>query len=79
MKKLNLTVLVLASASMIALTGCYSKAQRGAAVGAGTGALVGSAVGGSRGAATGAAIGGVAGAAIGHNEDRKDRRRYYRY
>ena len=72
MKKLNLTLLTLASASLIVFTGCANKTQTGAAVGAGTGALVGHAVGGSSGAWAGAALGGLAGGAIGYNEDKKD-------
>ena len=77
MKKLHLTVVAFATVAMFSMTGCYSKAEKGAAIGATSGALIGSAVGGSRGAVAGAAIGGVSGAAIGHNEDKKDRR--YRY
>ena len=79
MKKLQMATLILASTSMILVTGCATKTGTGAAVGAGTGAVLGGLVGGHRGAAVGAAIGGVSGAAIGANEDRKDReRRYYR-
>ena len=79
MKKLQMATLILASTSMILVTGCATKTGTGAAVGAGTGAVLGGLVGGHRGAAVGAAIGGVSGAAIGANEDRKDREsRYYR-
>jgi len=77
MKKLHLATLIVASASMILMTGCATKTGTGAAVGAGTGAVLGGIVGGGRGAAVGAALGGVTGAAIGANEERKDRR-YYR-
>jgi len=78
MKKLQLTTIAVASAAMIMMTGCATKAGTGAAVGAGTGAVLGGIVGGGRGAAVGAAIGGASGVAIGANEDRKDRERYYR-
>jgi len=74
MKKINLLVLVVASAGLMTLTGCANKMQTGALVGGGTGALIGSAVSGSSGALVGGAIGAVAGGAIGHNEDKKDRR-----
>jgi len=77
MKKLNLTLLVVASSSLIALTGCANKTQSGALIGAGTGALVGQVVGGNTGATIiGAGVGAIAGAAIGNNEDKKDRNRY---
>lgn len=76
MKKLNLTLLAVASSSLILFTGCANKTQTGAAVGAGTGALIGQAVGHNTGATLlGAAIGGLAGGAIGHNEDKKDAQR----
>ncbi len=77
MKKLHLATLIVASTSMILMTGCATKTGTGAAVGAGSGAVLGGIVGGGRGAAVGAALGGVTGAAIGANEERKDRR-YYR-
>ena len=77
MKKLQMATLIVASTSMILMTGCATKTGTGAAVGVGTGALLGGIVGGSRGAAVGAALGGVSGAAIGANEDRKDRERMY--
>lgn len=77
MKKIKLTLLVLASSSLILFTGCASKAESGALIGAGTGALLGQAIGGNTGATViGAGVGAIAGAAIGDNEDRKDRERY---
>ena len=75
MKKLNIKLLVLASASIMLTTGCANKTQTGAAIGAGSGALIGHAVGGSSGAWAGAAIGGIGGALIGNNEDQKDQAR----
>jgi len=73
MKKLNLTLLTVASASLIIFTGCANKTQSGAAIGAGTGALLGQAIGGNTGATLiGAGLGAVAGGAIGYNEDKKD-------
>jgi len=81
MKKLNITILTLASTSLIALTGCVSTGSQtgdGAVLGAAGGALVGQAIGRNTGATlAGAAIGGLAGAAIGNNEEKKSRR-YYR-
>jgi hypothetical protein len=73
MKTFQLKGLLLAGATIVALSmsGCSSKAGTGAAIGAGGGALVGSAVGGTRGAVAGAAIGGITGAAIGDSQDRK--------
>ncbi len=76
MKKLNLTLLTVASISLILFTGCANKTQSGAAIGAGTGALAGQLIGGSTTATlVGAGIGAVAGGAIGHNEDKKDGRK----
>ena len=82
MKKLHLTVLTVASASMILMSGCAStgtsQTTDGALIGAGAGALLGQAIGGNTGSTlAGAAIGGLAGAAIGNNEEKKNRR-YYR-
>jgi len=81
MKKLHLTTLLIASTSMILMTGCVSTGSQtgdGALLGAAGGALVGQAIGGNTGATlAGAAIGGLAGAAIGNNEEKKNRR-YYR-
>jgi uncharacterized protein YcfJ len=77
MKKLHLATLVIASASMILMTGCANKTQSGAAIGAGTGAILGQVIGGNTASTlAGAAIGGLAGGAIGHHEDKKDRRYY---
>jgi len=77
MKKIKLLVLVVASTGLISLTGCATKAENGALIGAGTGALLGQAIGGNTGATViGAGVGAIAGAAIGDNEDRKDRARY---
>ncbi len=73
MKKLNLTLLAVASSSLILFTGCATKTQTGAAVGAGTGALVGQAIGGNTASTLiGAGVGALAGGAIGRNEDNKD-------
>jgi len=82
MKKLQLTTLIAASASMILMSGCAStgtsQTTDGALLGAAGGALVGQAIGGNTGSTlAGAAIGGLAGAAIGNNEEKKNRR-YYR-
>ena len=80
MKKLHLTTLIAASASMIIMTGCVSTGSQttdGALIGAGTGAVLGQVIGGNTGATlAGAAIGGLAGAAIGNNEEKKNRRYY---
>ena len=76
MKKLNLLVLTVASIGLITLTGCATKAESGALIGAGTGALLGQAIGGNTGSTViGAGVGAIAGAAIGDNEDQKDRQR----
>lgn len=76
MKKTNLLLVTVASASLIAFTGCATKTQSGAAIGAGTGALVGQAIGGNTTATLiGAGVGAVAGGAIGRNEDKKDLKR----
>ena len=82
MKKLHLSVLLIASASLTLMTGCASTGTStttdGALIGAGTGALLGQAIGHNTGSTlAGAAIGGLAGAAIGNNEEKKQRR-YYR-
>lgn len=79
MKRFNLTIVVLASASLMLITGCANKTQTGAVVGAGTGALIGHAVGGNNAAWAGAAIGGVGGALIGNNEDQQDQAAAYGY
>ena len=77
MKKVNLFVLAVASIGFLTFTGCASKAENGALIGAGTGALLGQAIGGNTGATIiGAGVGAIAGASIGENEDRKDRARY---
>jgi len=77
MKKFNLYLLVITSIGLISLTGCATKAENGALIGAGTGALIGQAIGGDTGSTViGAGLGAIAGAAIGENEDRKDRQRY---
>lgn len=57
-----------------ALSGCgtWSDAQKGTAIGAGTGAVIGNAVGGGvLGTVGGAAVGGVIGHEIGENQDEK--------
>ena len=81
MKKLHLTTLIVASASMILMSGCAStgtsQTTDGALIGAAGGALVGQAIGGNTGSTlAGAAIGGLAGAAIGNNEEKKNRKYY---
>ena len=77
MKKLNLLILTISSVGMFILTGCASKAENGALIGAASGALIGQAIGGNTGATViGAGVGAIAGAAIGENEDRKDAQRY---
>ncbi len=82
MKKLHLTTLIVAGASMILMSGCVSTGTTtttdGALLGAAGGAIVGQAIGGNTGSTlVGAAVGGLAGAAIGNNEEKKNRR-YYR-
>ena len=82
MKKLHLTTLIAAGASLVLMTGCASTGTStttdGALIGAGTGAVLGQVIGGNTGSTlAGAAIGGLAGAAIGNNEEKKQRR-YYR-
>ena len=81
MKKIHLATMIIASSSMILMTGCVSTGSQtgdGALIGAGTGAVLGQVVGGNTGSTlAGAAIGGIAGAAIGNNEEKKSRR-YYR-
>jgi len=74
MKRIDLLLMIVASVSLISFTGCATKTQSGAAIGAGTGALLGQAIGGNTGATIlGAGVGAIAGAAIGQNEDNKDR------
>ena len=74
MKKFNLLLMTVASVGLITFTGCATKTQSGAAIGAGTGALLGQVIGGNTGATIiGAGVGAIAGAAIGQNEDNKDR------
>ena len=76
MKKFNLYLLVIASIGLISLSGCATKAENGALIGAGAGALLGQAIGGNTGSTViGAGVGAIAGAAIGENEDKKDRQR----
>jgi len=76
MKKIKLLVLIVTSIGLLSLTGCATKAENGALIGAGTGALLGQAIGGDTGSTViGAGVGAIAGAAIGGNEDRKDRER----
>ncbi|MDH3455683.1 MAG: OmpA family protein [Gemmatimonadota bacterium] len=65
-----------ASALVVGLTGCASKAQTGAIVGAGGGAVVGAVIGKvagntAAGAVIGAAVGGAAGAIIGGYMDQQ--------
>lgn len=74
MTKTNLLLITIASTSLIAFTGCATKTESGALIGAGTGALLGQAIGGNTSATViGAGVGAIAGAAIGENEDNKDR------
>jgi osmotically inducible lipoprotein OsmB len=61
-------------ASLVFISGCstWSNAQKGTAIGAGTGAVIGNAVGGGvLGTVGGAAVGGVIGHEIGEDQDRK--------
>ena len=82
MKILQFTTLMIASTTVILMTGCASTGTSmttdGVVIGAASGALIGSAVNGTNGALAGAAIGGLAGGAIGYNEEQKARRQYYR-
>lgn len=64
----------LLGASLMA-TGCQTKSQTGAAVGAGGGGLLGAAVGGTSGALVGAAIGGLFGYGVGRAIEEEDQRR----
>ncbi|RLA63961.1 MAG: hypothetical protein DRQ78_06440 [Epsilonproteobacteria bacterium] len=76
MKKLKLSILILTSIGLFAFTGCASKTENGALIGAAGGALLGQAIGGNTGATIiGAGVGAIAGAAIGENEDKKDRQK----
>lgn len=73
-----LVIMVLQVSSASVLTGCksWNKAEKGGAIGAGTGAVIGGAIGSRSdhtvlGAIIGAAVGGAAGAAIGHYMDKQ--------
>jgi len=80
MKTTKVLFITLASISLMSFTGCATKAQSGAAIGAGTGALLGQAIGGNTSSTIiGAGVGAIAGAAIGENEDNKDRARSGNY
>lgn len=83
MKKL--TLLILATASALALTNCAEptgpNTQRGAVIGGLSGAALGGIIGHQsgnalEGAAIGAAAGGGAGALYGNAQDQEQRRRY---
>ncbi len=81
MKKIQMTTLVLASISLIGMTGCMETgAEQGALIGAGGGALLGQAIGGdTKSTMIGAALGGITGAAIGDYQDKQHpNRQYYR-
>ena len=68
--KLQITAVLIAG--MLAGCGTWSDAQKGTAIGAGTGALIGNAVGGGvLGTVGGAAVGGVIGHEVGENRDDK--------
>lgn len=68
--KLQLTAVLIATT--LAGCGTWSDAQKGTAIGAGTGALIGNAVGGGvLGTVGGAAVGGVIGHEVGENRDDK--------
>lgn len=74
MKKSKLLITSIATIGLISFTGCATKTQSGAAIGAGTGALLGQAIGKNTSSTViGAGIGAIAGAAIGQNEEIKDR------
>ncbi len=79
MKKLQLLVTTTAILGIFSLSGCASKAENGALIGAGSGALIGQAIGKNTASTViGAGVGAIVGATIGENEDRKDAQ-YYRY
>ena len=68
----NCAVIVLMSATLLALTGCQSDAGTGALIGTGVGAGVGAlAGGGTEGTLIGAAVGGGAGYMLGNEGDKK--------
>jgi len=76
MKKLNLLLVTLATAGALTLTGCATKTENGALIGAAGCALLGQAIGGNTGSTViGAGVGAIAGAAIGENQDKQDRQR----
>ncbi len=80
MKRIQLAILGMASATLLGLTGCtngqLSNPEEKALIGATGGAIVGGLVDGGRGAAIGAALGGASGAAYGAHQD--NQRKYYR-
>ena len=62
--------------ALLAGCGTWSNAQKGTAIGAGTGAVIGNAVGGGvLGTVGGAAVGGVIGHEVGQNRDEKQQKR----
>jgi outer membrane lipoprotein SlyB len=73
MKKLHLSIATLTLLGFLSLTGCATKAENGALIGAGTGALLGQVVGKNTSSTIiGAGLGAIAGAAIGENEAKKE-------
>ena len=77
MKKVNLLFITIISVGLLSLTGCATKTETGALIGAGAGALAGQAIGGNTSSTViGAGVGAIAGAAIGEHQENKDRYRY---
>ena len=69
----GLPMKVIAVSVCLAITGCATKGETGALVGAALGAVVGKAIGGRDGALLGAALGAVIGGGIGANMDAADK------
>ena len=76
MKKVNILLISLALAAIV-LSGCETKQQTGALIGAGGGAAVGSAVGGTKGALIGGAVGAGGGYLIGREMEKRDTAKEY--
>ncbi len=77
LKKATLGLLTLAMLiSTVFVTGCETKAQSGALVGAGAGALAGQAIGGNTtGTLIGAGVGAVGGLLVGNAMDKSDEKK----
>ena len=72
---LRTVVLIAAGAGMVAMAGCETAAQTGAAIGVLAGAGIGQAIGGNTEATViGAAVGGASGYMIGNEEDKAQAR-----